>query len=157
MLYRASTILAILGYIAAQIAATPHAHSGVHQHHGHDSQPHVHLSGHDAAHSHHGHGHAHHHHHDSQSHDSSDDAATVIAAEGHDSDAVYLPSEIQITSRGEGVRGIQSTWLLCHASPAFITFAYPDCVSASLASINQAAGTSARHCALYLSLRILRI
>jgi hypothetical protein len=92
MFRRIVSIFAIIGFVAGQLAAMPHAHAGMTMagQAQHDATPHVHCHG---GHSHsHSHGHVH-------SHVAEREAPSVLPAfdvsEGsHDDDAVYLPGKM---------------------------------------------------------------
>jgi hypothetical protein len=157
MPYRAITILVLLGYLAGQMAAMPHAHATAHA--DHPWQPHVHLSVDDAAHVHHSHDGRHHH--DDGRHDDDIDPpnanGALVAAEDHDADAVYVSAVVQATSRSGVDSGIHAKCLSPQATPADVCIAALEWVSKALALSDCASGIIEPHCALYLSLRTLRI
>jgi hypothetical protein len=161
MFRRILSTLLIVGYVASQVAALPHEHAS--QPAGHGARPHVHgdwLAGlvsdvpSDRHHRNGGHHHAH-----SHSHPHTKTTPTPAPAAplepAHDHDCVYLP---------------QPTTGLNEARPADDSGQFGDCI-ASLDEVAASADSlildSARrclsphwlkgHCALYLTLRTLRI
>lgn len=96
MIRRCKTAVLLLAYLASQVAVLPHAHGAgeVDMPADHDVRPHVHFLG--ATHS-HGHGHPHHHHGEGAAHSHALPVKSEPASDevpGHDSDAVYLPNEL---------------------------------------------------------------
>jgi hypothetical protein len=160
MLRRGLSIVLILGYVASQLAAVPHAHSGDPFHQNHASAPHVHLSW--FGDTHHAHRHNRHDHGDHQPAGRSETAlpfsSGVVQSAGHDhdADAIYLPTvvaagkttdarhsmlvsdEAPVTSDAGSLSAsviLHSSFLIRHSRP----------------------NHSVWHCALYLQLQTLRI
>jgi hypothetical protein len=162
MIRRVISTIALLGYLAGQLAVVPHAHGGGAALDGHCWQPHVHVSSPAAGHHHPGHKHSHHAHQRGQGgHHHADDSAldgrTLLHADfNHDADAVYVSSVRQATSRTVIVKGADAEYVSPqpHSSTA-IGVVRP--TAASPIGIHRAPDTSGYHCALYLSLRTLRI
>src|SRR5882724_3954977 len=77
------SIAVLLGFVAGQLAALPHAHAfaSLAEQRQHDARPHVHVG--------HSHGHEHDHHHDSPS---GEQEVPNDRSDGHDADALYLPA-----------------------------------------------------------------
>ncbi len=98
MFRRYISILALLGFLAGQLAVVPHAHGGSspEQQREHDAQPHVHigLSGHYHDHCLSQDGHSHHHATDTASVAAENERLlnNLRAAFPHDADAIYLPT-----------------------------------------------------------------
>ncbi len=93
MFRRILSTFAIVGFIASQWAAMPHAHGGS-EGAAHSAVPHVHTSSHS-----HRHGHGHHHHHPTHhKHRPSGDG--VQDGTDHDADAIYLPTATPTVNRG---------------------------------------------------------
>jgi hypothetical protein len=136
------SLLVLFGFTANQWAAIPHAHAGS-QPTGHDATPHIHLH----THSHGGHTHSHRQHRPVGS--------SIEGTDNHDADAIYLPTLTPPTVRGG------DGWLALE----FVTAMVPNSVAAN--SIGTGVGQSnlgpiplemcAPNCALYLTLRALRI
>jgi hypothetical protein len=137
-------ILAVLGYVAGQLAAAPHAHDSVSKH---DARPHIHLSGFGGGHHHHDHDHC-------DAHD--DHAAAPIGQSVHDDDAVYLQVVTAGTSNASPgqvdllERSTPDSWL----PPAT---ASPSAFEQSLAGYEPCPHSTGDHCALFLTLQSLRI
>jgi len=142
------TIAVLLGFVAGQLAAVPHAHAfaSLAEQRQHEARSHVHL-GHR-----HTHGHGHH-------HDGHDDAPVVPdRGNSHDTDAIYLPpshlpatGSVAVGKAGQDHRFQSGHWVSTLISRAFqdkpivgtVPWHPPD--------------TGASSCALYLKLRTLRI
>ena len=170
MIRRGISTFVLLGYLAGQLAMAPHAHAGGAGHDASTWQPHIHLSksGGDGPCCHH-HSHCHHgddHHHAHQDHClegcSQSDAAprvkTLNTSSDHDADAVYVASCEQTAPRNE-----QSTFTDLDAASqqaAALVNAIDGIAGVPLGgtAVDQAtACASAPPCALYLTLRTLRI
>lgn len=103
MLQRFLCAILLLGYVASQMAALPHAHAS--QPPGHSSRPHLHSGwfmglAHEARVHHHRHSHdagEHGHQHSPSRHDFELPSNVAFAAEpGHDEDAVYVADAVQL-------------------------------------------------------------
>jgi hypothetical protein len=98
MFRRCVVIFVLVGFVASQLAAIPHAHGGHSpaEQSEHDARPHFHFGkcSHDHGHDHaHGHGHCHHSHPREETDDESQDQPLSDQAGGsleHDANAVYL-------------------------------------------------------------------
>lgn len=163
MIRRGIATIVLFGYLAGQLAVVPHAHAGAVGHDGHGWRPHVHVSTPDAQHHHHGHKHSHHgHYHGQGGHHHADeselDGHSVLHADfDHDADAVYVLSVTQATSRTERTSGVDAEYSLPQQNSASIALGFVFPTADSLIGIHRAPDTSGCHCALYLSLRNLRI
>jgi hypothetical protein len=162
MFRRILTALLIVGYVASQMAALPHAHAA--EPAGHGGRAHVHgdwltrLAGNNTpSHSHHHAKGAGHHHGHSRSQGNSTPAPEPAAPfePAHDDDCVYLPE------LATGLNQVRPADELCQLGDSI---AYIDEAAASAESFRL--GVARRHlppyklvghCALYLTLRILRI
>jgi len=160
MLRRVVSIFVMLGYLAGQLAAVPHAHVGDGDH-DHDARgPHFHLAWFGE------YRHARHLLHEHQDHDSdlmvvdSDNCAIRVfqsAADHHDGDAVYVPSALAAgTTPDESIIGVlswqgHSKW---HCSGTLIdASAEPTFPGTLLRPPN----SPSQGCALFLRLQSLRI
>jgi hypothetical protein len=151
--------LLLFAYFAGQLAGTLHAHTHGAQSgtDGGKTAPHCHFGGHgEQSHSHSpsDHGHDHGHEHERQpaapaSHQGSSSA-------GHDSDAIYLSDQIgtpSLSSLGLVTPDVlQLFWL-----PAVCTAAVTSDFNIGVVNAGRNANHSATSCALYLTLRALRI
>jgi len=146
MFRRCISILLLLGFVASQLAAVPHAHAG-RSDAGHDAHPHVHLAW--FCHDHHGERE-----HDHDSHESTPGRSIGTDRE-HDCDAVYLSrNPLRNQSVETAVSDMRSTAVatLPVAVPSsFLLSEQPSPVAAD------ALPSRAPNCALYLTLRALRI
>lgn len=136
--------LALVGFIASQWAAMPHAHGGS-EGAAHSAVPHVHTSSHS-----HRHGHGHHHHPTHHKHRPNGNG--VQDGTNHDSDAIYLPMSTPTVHRGGDIfLNLQA--LLALLLPA--DFSTTNEMTHILEShLSQECKPS---CARYLQLRALRI
>lgn len=161
MFRRFVATFALVGYIAGQSAAVPHAHAGAMEAPGHTVIPHVHLSrlsaqatAHGHSHGKHDHGHRHHTH----QRPSPVPVKTVDGGDNHDADAFYLPDVLGLTSPSDRA---SDESLKCPLAYEPAPTAAASLVSA--ADLSQLCGwqsppeSSAPHCALFLELRTLRI
>jgi hypothetical protein len=162
MLRRGFSIVLILGYLAGQLAAVPHAHGqgGENQPCDHNARPHIHI--HVSWFSHFGHFHDDHshddehtHHHEcggSHSHPAFSDSNA--GHDDHDNDAVYLASDTGVSllsKRAESPDCLQfvSAQVIA-ATPTPAAIAEPWAIAYS-------PGEFSPRCPLYLALRTLRI
>lgn len=161
MFRRILSSLLIVSYAVSQLAALPHAHAS--QAVGHNQRPHLHVgwlvsalagngdSSPEHGHSHHGHSHSHSHEHAA----SVPSTPVEPAGSDHDDDSVYLPyalvaaKEVRLAEQdGQFSRAVA----VC---PEFSVLSAP-----SVASVPQPTAPHeccGEHCALYLTLRTLRI
>jgi hypothetical protein len=143
-------LLAGLGYVVGQLAATPHSHAQGSGPKDHDVRPHVHLSifG----------GGRHDHDHDDDRRDARDDLTGARSSQSqHDDDAVYLQVVDAGTPQASQIQvellewSMLVSWLppaIASASPAFALTG--GCYEPRPKSTGD-------HCALYLTLQSLRI
>ena len=161
MFRRFLTIFVIVGFLAGQWAAVPHAHAGASQApgHVHSAAPHLHLSwffadGHPHEHSHSGHDHG-----DCDHHEPIPVPTNSWGdGENHDADAFYLPTGTPLAGSSDRGRVASWEWQATQALPA--VFAISDSRAADRGQVNfrrYPPETRARQCALYLELRTLRI
>jgi hypothetical protein len=142
------SIAVLVGFIAGQLAAMPHAHAfaTVAEQHRHDSRPHVHL----------GHSHGHGHRHQCDSHDN--EPVVPDGGSTHDADATYLPPThlpatipVSVEKAGQDHRAQIGHWVSTFFS----------CALQIKPSIGHACwhppDADAPSCALFLKLRTLRI
>jgi len=160
MFRRIVSIVVVLGLLAGNLAAVPHAHSGMTaaEHEAHDATPHFHLptacgglSGHS-----HGPGHAHQHFHGDRTPSASANVPVIasLAAIDHDSNAIYTPDSVGRNSNVDTAAAVPSRLL---ASPSFEWAISGDAAHASRwqkAPQEESRGDTAP---LYLVLRTLRI
>src|SRR5688572_9805273 len=142
-----SAVLALLFLPCSFVSAgAGHAHAGSNQPADHDPRPHIHI----------GTGHAgHSHHHDSGgSHSHSPPSETNSEEDEHDSDAVYLPSEISATLLNKSVRPLDNDRLTGTAAIGLGLSTTPFVNSSERAFF---ADEFVPACPLYLALRALRI
>src|SRR5262245_28768494 len=142
------TIAVLMGFVAGQLAAMPHAHSfaSLTEQRQHDARPHVHFG--------HSHTHGHGHHHDA--HD--DEPAVPDRGSSHDTDAIFLPptylpatGSVAVAKAGQDHRAQIGHWVVTLLACAFqdrpivgsVPWHPPDAGAAS--------------CALFLKLRNIRI
>jgi hypothetical protein len=164
MLRRLAILLLIAGYVAAQVAASPHGHSSL-PFDEHNPQPHVHtdwlmpwrVAENDVArtdgHRHHGHAHT---------APCECSAATLArpAEGGHDDDCVYLPCALLAAKEVRTVYDpVQAAGLLVDVTGIISVGPVDARTSATSGLIHShaLAELPGEHCALYLSLRTLRI
>ena len=143
-----SAVLALLFLPCSFVnAGAGHAHAGSNQPADHDAWPHIHV-GHS--------GHAgHSHHHDSGgNHSHSPPFETNSEEDEHDSDAVYLPSEISATLLNKSVRPRDDDRRTATAAIALGLSATPFVNASERAFSPDEFGPA---CPLYLALRGLRI
>ena len=153
MFRTAVSYIVMLGFVAGQLAALPHAHAESATPADHNDRLHIHSSClDDVGHCHDG-GHSHHHDaDDNASHPSRPEASTEHS--GHDSNAVYLPNDLGISLPAKNVGPVVSVQLITPlgtvvepATPCSIDYAeaafFPDKCSPARP--------------LYLVLRALRI
>lgn len=159
MLRRIASMLVMVGYLAGQLAAVPHAHANDPLHEHHSAQPHIHVA---AARSpshtyEHGseHGHVHRHTAPAAARDGACQADQFSGVADHEADAIYLPLTVSTTVTS----GADSSKLL--TSPALLHFvdaaAVSDAVTASQTALLRLPDTRAPECAFCLTLRALRI
>jgi hypothetical protein len=142
------TIAVLLGFVASQLAAVPHAHtfaSSAEQRQ-HDARPHVHL----------GHSHAHGHSHHNDAHD--DEPVVPDRGSSHDADAIDLPltnvpatGSVAVAKAGQDHRAHSGQWVSALLSCVFHDRPIVGCVPW------HPPDTGAASCALFLKLRNLRI
>jgi hypothetical protein len=153
MFRRSVSIIVMFGFVTGQMAAFPHAHAENGEPFDHDARPHIHLSWFEHVGDCHNDGHAHHHDHDG------DDSQrrsldTNVDHDDHDSDAVYLPTDIGVslpTKSIESVHNFDVTATLAipvAPLPTFLT----DCVTGQYFSGDCSPGRP-----LWLVLRALRL
>lgn len=142
MICRALALLTVLGYIAGQLAAAPHAHGSAPENH--DARPHFHLSG---------YGGDHHDHHGEQS----DQRGAHGDQSSHDDDAVYL----QVVVPGSPDAGPHRIDLLrcsmLHWWVASTAAAPSPAIALTTAWYEPRPNATGEHCALFLTLQSLRI
>jgi hypothetical protein len=151
----------MIAQLTGRVLLAPHAHAAESSKDAHSWQPHVHISG--GVHHHHGHEHApdseHIHLDDDVRHGkgSSDFLGLVKPVHDHDSDAVYLASSVQASIRtAESIKGdIQGQSNACFGK-AFLCGVASETPS-TFEKARPFFSTTGQHCALYLSLRTLRI
>ena len=114
MFQRVVSILVLIGFIAGQLAAVPHAHCGYSpaEQREHDARPHVHVGSHS-----HDHSHSHSHASGSKSPDSPDYPPAREEVE-HDADAVSLPSGVFTACSREDQRTLTSSYPIIAADVA---------------------------------------
>lgn len=113
---RVISSLALLGYLASQLAAVPHAHAGVDA--SNHPRLHLHLSESEYSHHHgHSHGAGHHHHHEATPKSSLTAVEAPLGQPGsHDDDAIYLGhAELGRVTTGD----VTGVWLSLLASLDF--------------------------------------
>lgn len=153
MVRRSISLLVLVAFAVTQWAAIPHAHEGL-EGDKHGTIPHVHLAclcGHD--HHQHDHGHTHCGHEDHHAETVGQISLAGVPA-GHDDDAVYLPSLTTSTVRS----GDRTAWL--SAAPLWVTVAplqAPAKLTEDSFLVDSGPPLRGGTCALYLSLRTLRI
>jgi hypothetical protein len=154
MFRRAVSLIVMLGFVAGQMAAIPHAHGQDHLDLDHDSRPHIHVSWHEhVGHSQGDDEHAHHHP-GKESHSPSTQSETDLNQDGHDSDAAYLPAGADNSLPSTSVPSPENPQVNCTlaVAPVHTTIAVTHCsVAAYLPS------ESSSSYPLYLELRSLRI
>jgi len=162
MIRRGISTIVLLGYLAGQLAFVPHAHAGAPGNDGHCWQTHVHVSASDAQHR-HGHDHCHygdhcgkggHHHADDSGLDGN---GMLKAGIEHDADAVYVSTVAQARSRTGKTSGVEAEYSSPQAYAASNTLGLAFRQDASFIGNHRVPDTTVPHCALYLSLRTLRI
>jgi hypothetical protein len=159
MLRRSAAMLVMLGYLAGQLAAVPHAHADDRRHEHHSAQPHIHVAAaRSPSHAHeHGpeHGHVHRHAAPAAARDGSCQADQFSGVADHEADAVYLPLTVSTTATS----GVDQSKLL--TSPALLHFvdaaAVSDAVTASQTALLCLPDKRAPECDFCLTLRALRI
>jgi hypothetical protein len=158
---RVVSTLLIVAYVASQLAALPHAHGSQSEH---DQRPYVHggwltstfASKRDSG---HGHGHHHHGHEHSHSHGNSADPVPLPPIDrtsgDHDDDCVYLPYALVATKlirvaaeAGQFSQPVATSQFVANSSSP---------TAFSLPQQTALHGCRGEHCALYLTLRTLRI
>jgi hypothetical protein len=162
MFRRCVSILVLLGFVAGQLAAVPHAHGGCssEQQREHDARPHVHVGS--CSHS-----HDHNDSHDGHSHSHATDKPAPASGEQlsnsgcgpyveHDADAIYLPCGASSPVAVKDQRTASSADPISSADTAsYATCLLPDPRNAS-APIHPPNGHSSG-AKLFLTLRNLRI
>jgi hypothetical protein len=153
MLYRASTILVLVSYVAAQAAMIPQAHHDAYPHSS-DVRPHVHLFGHAGAHHHH----LHRHHRADAQHGETPGLDSVAVGHERQADAIYVlppgPATFK-TATSRYVDGESLSSMPCLCCDNLISLGR---FSGGILDFrDQATSSSGQHCALYLSLLNLRI
>ena len=148
MFRSALSINVLLGFVAGQLSAVPHAHAfaSLAEQCQHDARPHVHLG--------HSHTHGHDHHHDVPD----DKPAFPNRGSNHDADAIYLPPtylpairSVAIAKAAQDHRAHSEHWI-----SASLSFAIDDSPTVGSAAWHPPAA-SAASCALFLKLRNIRI
>jgi hypothetical protein len=146
MIRRVMAFLAVLGYVAGQLAAAPHAHGSVSGRH--DARPHIHLSLFGRNH--------HHHRHDCC--DARSDLTGARTGQGdHDDDAVYL--QVVVSGAPQASFNQVKLW----GWSTLVSWLPPATASASHAfalfseSCEPCPNSTGEHCALFLTLQTLRI
>lgn len=152
-------MLVMVGYLAGQLAAVPHAHADDPRHDHHIAQPHIHVAtastpSHEHEHG-HRHGHIHHHAAPAADRDCSCNADHISSATDHEADAIYLPACISTTV----TNGVDQGKLL--ASPSLLHFvdaaAFGDAFTANHVALLRLPRELAPGCNFCLTLRALRI
>jgi hypothetical protein len=106
MFRRSVSIVVMLGLVTGQTAAFPHAHAEDREPFDHDARPHIHLSWFEHVSDSHNDGQ---HHHDNDGDHSQPRSPDVnIDHDDHDSDAVYLPTDIGFSLPTKGVVPVQN-------------------------------------------------
>jgi hypothetical protein len=158
MIRRCVNIAVMLGFLANQLAAVPHAHAEGSRHDHHSSQPHVHLSWfgrayHDYEHHRHD-GPAADHHHD---HLLTHTTLGRGAADDHDDDAIYLSPVVATVSSGNDNHIGWLKWQTANVWQSVATASKPVIDIPSLAFRERPPDLAGEHCALFLKLQTLRI
>ena len=158
MLRRSISLLVLAAFAVAQLATIPHAHEGI-EGDDHGAVPHVHMArlGGDHHENDHGHGHSH----DGHSHacqqeqpETAGQACMAGVPADHDEDAVYLPSLTTSTFRsGVGNLGLSLATLWVPVDPLQV----PTMLADGSCFVDSGPPLCGGGCALYLSLRTLRI
>ena len=159
MFRRFISTLVLIGFVAGQIAAVPHAHAGYspEEQQRHDAKPHVHVE--KSAHS-----HGHQHSHDEHSHSHAVGGAVNVKSPGHavcapstdhDTDAINFPSDASSLLAAKDQRTSTGADPNPSAQSGHGTFRLrpePQCDSIPLHPPNNSSGAK-----LFLTLRTLRI
>jgi hypothetical protein len=154
MLRRCISTLVLIGFVAGQLVAVPHAHAGLspEAQRKHDAQPHVHV----------GHSHGHSHSHGGHSHDHAGDrpspTKSVPPPKGteHDANAVYLPGGASATVTVRQQRTSESVRSLLAANDG-LNGASPHLPQPAAAAPIRPPDVRAASSKVFLSLRNLRI
>jgi hypothetical protein len=157
MLRRSLSMLVMLGYLAGQLAAVPHAHADDPAHEHQLALPHIHLAdlgG--VAHGHkHGHGHVHRHEAPASQREGASHHDRLQGSGDHDEDAIYLPTP----AYGSAISGADQVKVL--ATPAFLHFvantSFLGALAADHAALHRPPCEQASACTFCLSMRALRI
>jgi hypothetical protein len=146
MIRRVMAFLAVLGYVAGQLAAAPHAHGSVSGRH--DARPHIHLSL---------FGRNHHHHRHDCCYARSDLTGARSSQSDHDDDAVYL--QVVVSGAPQASFSQVKLW----EWSTLVSWLPPVTASASRAfalfseRCEPCPNSTGEHCALFLTLQTLRI
>jgi hypothetical protein len=155
MIRRALSFCALLGFVAAQLAATPHTHvHDIRRHHG--TQPHFHLSWLDHGTDEHDHVHGEQLPRQAGAHDALAGKLQRLAAD-HDADAVYLSISSRVGQTASADSNEVRALLDHSASVCISDGAMGSQIALALAAFNCPPHLTGRHCALFLTLRALRI
>jgi hypothetical protein len=150
----------MLMHLASQLAVSAHAHAGSSSLDHRSRQPHIHVSRAEHHHAHHSHTHAHgviQHRHTGGRVSAPNPFGLIDPFHDHDSDAIYLPTTVQAGVRnsatGSGADQDQSALVPAMVAKSKIAVSQPTQGDGRRPSI----AASVPHCALYLTLRSLRI
>lgn len=158
MIRRCVNIAVMIGFLANQLAAAPHAHDEGSLHDHHSSQPHLHLSWFGGSHHHHEHCHhgdpATNHHHD---HLLTHTTLSRGAADDHDDDAIYLSPVVATASSGNDHHIGWLKWQTANVWQTLATVSKPVIEVPSFAFRERPPDLAGEHCALFLKLQTLRI
>ena len=152
MFRKGVSIVVLLGFVAGQVAAMPHAHGDCTLRDDHDSRPHAHTLCVGEA------GHRHAHHHDvadtRMTHSHPPVSQAIGEQDDHDSDAVYLANDISVFLASK-ITSVPTGGQVLYA------VVYPVASSLTAAADYSAAAFFPNECSssrpLYLELRALRI
>jgi hypothetical protein len=159
MLRRSAAMLVILGYLAGQLAAVPHAHADDPRQEHHSTHPHIHVAavgGSSHTHEHgHEHGHVHRHAASAADRDGSCQTSHFSGFADHEADAIYLPLSVStaVTSSANSSKLLTSLALLHFVDAAAVS----DAVTASQTALLRLPDKRAPECDFCLTLRALRI
>ena len=153
MFLKSLTFIVLLGFVTGQMSVFPHAHAGGGQPSDHSARSHIHVAR--LAHTGHCHdnGHCHHHHADG-SHSHMPTPVAETEQDQHDSDAVYLPNDIDVSLPNKGIGPVNDfEFLVTLTIPVAPSIAsVTDCVTGPFFSGDCSPGRP-----LYIALRALRI
>ena len=158
MFRRCVSILVMLGYLAGQSAAVPHAHAGGSQHDHDACEPHIHLSW-------FGDHHRHHEHHDRDNFAAAPDHEDLAlhvgfvrgTAADHDDEAVYVPSGLTAGATTDENTTGPLKWQMPTELYSFAAVIGVSFDAASFGAHLRPPDSTGQDCALYLKLWTLRI